>query len=308
MKTTLSSNLQTQLDYYEQCAREATSVLSKKEAIIEHQEDQLRSQTKTIVDQREQILYLRHQVDKLRRQIWGQKSEKHIPDNPQQRWLDFEGLDLLPEEQQPASGIADEIKAYKESRTKVCKETKPARRPLPENLERIINAITPEEVIGHEDEYVEVDPETREVLVYNPGSCHVRVDVRRKFIPKNKAKKEECPFITAPLAPLPLAKSYADATLLAELMIGKFAYHLPFYRQVKMFRSLGIDLPESTIAGWREDGPGRAVATQLPKLQHRIRVNLKMLRTSRSTLQLRRSILKIYQKQSHPFLNESRFK
>lgn len=63
--------------------------------------------------------------------------------------------------------------------------------------------------------YVEGDPETREVLVYNPGSCHVHVDVGRKFIPKNKPQKEECPFITAPIAPLPLAKSYADATLLA---------------------------------------------------------------------------------------------
>lgn len=247
-----SSDLQAQLDYYEQSAREATSALSEKEAIIEQQDNKLRSKDKTIGEQREQILYLKHQVDKLRRQIWGQKSEKHIPEDPQQRWLDFEGLDLLPQEEQQVSSIADEIKAYKESRTKVRKEAKPARRPLPEDLERVINAITPEEVIGHEDEYVEVEPETREVLVYNPGSLHVRVDVRRKFIPKDKTKKEECPFITAPLAPLPLAKSYADATLLAELMIGKFAYHLPFYRQTKMFRSLGIDLPESTIAGWRE--------------------------------------------------------
>lgn len=247
-----SSNLQTQSDYYEQRAQEATSALSEKEAIIDQQENKLRSQNKTIGDQQEQILYLKHQVDKLRRQIWGQKSEKYIPEDPQQRWLDFEGLDLLPEEKQLASGIADEIKIYKENRTQIRKKGKPARRPLPENLERIINKITPQEIIGYEDEYVEVEPETREVLVYNPGSCHVRVDVRRKFIPKDKTKKEECPFITAPLSLLPLAKSYADATLLAELMIGKFAYHLPFYRQAKMFRSLGIDLPESTIAGWRE--------------------------------------------------------
>lgn len=50
------------------------------------------------------------------------------------------------------SGIADEIKARKESHTKVRKETKSARRPLPENLESIINAITPEELVGYEDE------------------------------------------------------------------------------------------------------------------------------------------------------------
>ena len=121
-----SSNLQTQSDYYEQRAQEATSALSEKEAIIDQQENKLRSQNKTIGDQQEQILYLKHQVDKLRRQIWGQKSEKYIPEDPQQRWLDFEGLDLLPEEKQLASGIADEIKIYKENRTQIRKKGKPA--------------------------------------------------------------------------------------------------------------------------------------------------------------------------------------
>ncbi len=250
--TLQSSPFQVQLDYYEQCAHEATSALSEKDAIIEKQEKALRSKDNTITTQQERLLYLEHQVDKLRRMIWGQKSEKHIPEDPLQRRLDFDGLDILPEEKGLASSIADEIKVYKASRTKVRKEAKPTRRPLPEDLERIINEITPEEVIGHEDEYMEVEPETREVLVYTPGSCYVRKDVRRKFIPKDKQKKSECPVITAPLPVLPLAKSYADASLLAELMIGKYAYHLPFYRQVKMFRSLGVDLPESTIAGWRE--------------------------------------------------------
>jgi transposase len=247
-----SSSFQAQLDYYEQCAFEAASVLSEKEAIIEKQGKALHSKDKTILTQQEQLLYLKHQVDKLRRMIWGKKSEKHIPEDPLQRWLDFEGVDLLPEEEEQASSIAGEIKEYKEKRPKVHKEGKPVRRPLPEDLERIVNEITPEEVIGHEEDYVEVAPETREVLVYTPGSCYVRKDVRRKFIPKDKEQKEECPVITAPLPTLPLAKSYADASLLAELIIGKYAWHLPFYRQVKMFHCLGVDLPESTIAGWRE--------------------------------------------------------
>jgi len=70
--------------------------------------------------------------------------------------------------------------------------------PLPKNLERIINVIIPKEVIGHKDEYVEVALEPREVPIYDPSSCHVRVDVRLKFIPKNKVKKEEYPFISLP--------------------------------------------------------------------------------------------------------------
>jgi hypothetical protein len=185
-----SSPFQAQLDYYEQRACEAASVLSEKEAIIEKQEKALHSKDKTILTQREQLLYLKYQVDKLRRMIWGKKSETHIPEDPLQRWLDFEGVDLLPEKEQQTSGITDEIKVYKETRTKVHKEGKPARRPLPEDLERIINEITPQEIIGHEDDYVEVAPETREMLVYTPGRCYVRKDVRRKFIPKDKEKKE----------------------------------------------------------------------------------------------------------------------
>jgi hypothetical protein len=42
---------------------------------------------------------------------------------------------------------------------------------------------------------------------------------------------------------LPIAKSYADASLLAELMINKYVNHLPFYRQIQMFKQLGVSIP-----------------------------------------------------------------
>ena len=42
-------------------------------------------------------------------------------------------------------------------------------------------------------------------------------------------------------------KSYAGPTALTELTIGKFADHLPFYRQIAMFKRLGIELKQPTI-------------------------------------------------------------
>ena len=36
----------------------------------------------------------------------------------------------------------------------------------------------------------------------------------------------------------------------AEILLQKYEYHVPFYRQVKEYRHLGVRLPESTLSGW----------------------------------------------------------
>ena len=49
---------------------------------------------------------------------------------------------------------------------------------------------------------------------------------------------------------LTIYKGIAGPTLLAEILLQKYEYHLPFYRQVKQFRHLGFKASESTIDGW----------------------------------------------------------
>jgi len=49
---------------------------------------------------------------------------------------------------------------------------------------------------------------------------------------------------------LSLPKSNAGASLLAEILIGKYVHHLPFHRQISMFKSLGVTLPASTVNNW----------------------------------------------------------
>jgi hypothetical protein len=58
------------------------------------------------------------------------------------------------------------------------------------------------------------------------------------------------PIVTAALPELPLAKSYAASSLLSELMIGKYVNHLPFYRQIQMFKQLEVTIPASTLNDW----------------------------------------------------------
>lgn len=38
--------------------------------------------------------------------------------------------------------------------------------------------------------------------------------------------------------------------MLAEILLQKYEYHVPFYRQIQQFRHLGIRISESTLSGW----------------------------------------------------------
>ena len=49
---------------------------------------------------------------------------------------------------------------------------------------------------------------------------------------------------------IPIYKCLAGPSMLAEILLQKYEYHVPFYRQVKEYRHLDVRLPESTLSGW----------------------------------------------------------
>lgn len=63
-------------------------------------------------------------------------------------------------------------------------------------------------------------------------------------------KEGESGVILASLPPSPVYKCLAGSTMLAEMLLQKYEYHVPFYRQVREFRHLGVRLSESTLSGW----------------------------------------------------------
>lgn len=73
---------------------------------------------RTLSEKDGRILELEKQVAYLRRRIWGKSSERFIHADPQQRRIDFEGLDLLPEEKELAEAAREEIQAFRERRVK----------------------------------------------------------------------------------------------------------------------------------------------------------------------------------------------
>jgi len=121
------------------------------------------------------------------------------------------------------------------------------RRPLPPHLkrQRIEHDLSAEE--KHCDwcgqDLRLMGEETSERYEYIPAQFLVIEDVCKKYACA-------CTVRTAAKPPQPIAKSAAGASLLAQVIVGKIADHLPIHRQAKMFRRLGVGIADQTIGGW----------------------------------------------------------
>jgi len=204
-----------------------------------------------IKDKDQRIEKLLQQVDVLLRKIWGKSSERYIQPDPLQRRIDFDGLDILPEEIEQAEAAKEEIVQYTSKSEKAKPKKKPVRKPLPEDLPREEFHIYPKNI--DTENWVELQPEITEVLEKDPARYYVRKIIRHKYALKSPVSTEQPSIITAPMPALPIAKSYAGASILADITIDKYVNHLPFYRQIQMFKQQGISIPASTLNDWNKE-------------------------------------------------------
>lgn len=225
-----------------------TSRLKSQLASYENFESERVSYQQQLGEKDETIKMLNQKVEMLLRKIWGKSSERFINEDPLQRCLDFEGLDLLPEEEKLATSARQEIEQYKTIRVLLQTKDHPVRKPLPESLPREECHIYPDDL--DLEKWTELQPEITEVLERDPARWYVRRIIRHKYALKDKSLEVEKQIITAPMPVLPIAKSYAGASLLADIHIDKYVYHLPFYRQRQIFLQQGLDISAATINGW----------------------------------------------------------
>ena len=59
-----------------------------------------------------------------------------------------------------------------------------------------------------------------------------------------------CTVKTAGKPSQPIEKSTASASLLTQVIVAKFADHLPLHRQAKIFSRFGVELSDQTMCGW----------------------------------------------------------
>lgn len=56
--------------------------------------------------------------------------------------------------------------------------------------------------------------------------------------------------VMSPKLPAPLPKAMAGGSLLTDVIVSKYQYHLPLYRQSKIFASFNADIPDNTLGNW----------------------------------------------------------
>lgn len=88
-----------------------------------------------------------------------------------------------------------------------------------------------------------IGEERSERYEYVPAQFLVIEDVCKKYACG-------CTIKTATKPPQPIAKSAAGASLLAQVIVGKFTDHLPAHRQSKIFERSGVEISDQTIGGW----------------------------------------------------------
>lgn len=203
---------------------------------------------------RAEVAALKQQLDWFQRQLFGRKSEKRIFEHPHQ--LDFSTLlgDVPP----PAEPAPTEEITYRRRKPKQRNAddvTDAGLRFGPDVPVEVIELSAPELQGPNADQYEVIDYQITRRLAQRPGS-YVVLEYRRPiWRHKNSASLREVP---APAAVF--AGSLADVSLLAGILVDKFCYHLPLYRQHQRLQDAGITLSRSTLTNYTQ----RAIALLRP--------------------------------------------
>jgi transposase len=190
-----------------------------------------------------EVLYLKHELDKLKRMIFGAKSERFIAiDSSQQLTLGLDGIEPLKEKEPETQEIS-----YTRNKSKQTEEVSGhSRMPLPAHLPRVEHVIEPKENI---EGGKKIGEEITEVLEYKPGRLFVQRYVRPKYVlPQDKG------IVIGQLPSLPIPRGNVGPGLLAHIEVSKYVDHMPFHRQVQQLKREGVVLAQSTIGGWHVGG------------------------------------------------------
>jgi len=184
-------------------------------------------------------------LKKLLDQLYGRRSERHA-DDPAQQKLDFGDEPAVKEGLADATAEAQQIvQEYTVRRTQHKKQ--PRSEKLPEHLERYE---VPAEASPDEQHCATHGPrqligyDTTETLEFERPKLRVRVTKYPKFA---CAEHPECG-VAQPPRPASLVEGNRYATsIAAEIITGKYAYHLPVYREQDYFAGSGWLPSRSTL-------------------------------------------------------------
>lgn len=186
------------------------------------------------------IAHLKLMIEKLRRELYGSRSERTA------RLIDQMELQL---EEIEARATEDEITAEAFAATAAQPASlfrrRPAKKPFPDHLPRervVVPAPTSCPCCGSM-KLSKLGEDVTETLEVVPRSWKVIQTVREKFTCR------QCEAITQPPAPFHVTpRGFVGPNLLAMILFEKFGQHQPLNRQSERYAREGVDLSVSTLA------------------------------------------------------------
>jgi len=193
---------------------------------------------------------LKRQVEWFKRQLFGRKSERRLgPPDPQQ--LSLSGLlfpPVPPVDRPPPP--TETVKAYQRRARFAAADDRVSDGEL-----RFEASVPVQEIVLANPEVADLPPEAYEVigekvtyrLAQRPGA-YVILKYIRPLIKCKELEELTCP----PAPPAVFEKSFADVSVIVGLLLDKFAYHLPLYRQHQRLIHAGIRLSRGTLTQWMQ--------------------------------------------------------
>jgi transposase len=182
--------------------------------------------------------HLQHELDQLKRLVFGSRHEKFIPSTAQEQLA--LGLNIQPVG--PAPAPTQTIAYTRSNKKQTTDPISTGRMKLPAELPREKVILEPE---GNVSELKKIGEEITEELERTPGRFFVRQYIRPKY-----AKPNGEGVLIAELPSRPIDKGIAGPGLLAQTIIDKYTDHLPVHRQVQRFEREGVKLSSSTLTDW----------------------------------------------------------
>jgi transposase len=210
---------------------------------IEHLPEDVDQLRQLVINQAGELRFLREQFNLLMHQRFAASSEKYR--YPGQH-------ELFDEVETSAGDVSDSDDDPDELVIDVAPHArkKPGRKPLPADLPRIevIHDLGEDEKFCSEDGHAlhRIGEEVSEQLEIIPARVRVIKRIRYKYA----CRHCETGVTTAAMPPQIIPKSIATPGLLAYVATSKYVDALPLYRQIAIFKRMGVELNRATLANW----------------------------------------------------------
>jgi len=218
-----------------------TAIINTMPAATDNSTVSAQTASTEVVALREKVVALEHQLEWFKKQLFGSKSEKRLDESPDQMPLFAQKQTPVPDEQ-PTQNITYTRGKGRKQRPEDCVSEEGLRFDTTVPQKTIVLPVLEAQGLGP-DEYEVIGNTVFHKLAQRPAS-YVVIRYEQPVI-KIKASKQIANAIT-PMAVFD--KSLADVSFLAGMLVDKFVYHLPLYRQHQRLAGGGITLSRATLS------------------------------------------------------------